>query len=154
FDPHVETLTAAGGQRLDRSVRLRPNRRALELITVPAGVAVRIDGVEAGTTAGPATPDGGALAGSDGFDAKQASAPLLLAGVPPGEHRIAFERDCYETQSVVVRVELDAEQNRPLRFAPVILKEARTELQITSVPAGAEVQIDGVRQGTTPLTVG
>jgi tetratricopeptide (TPR) repeat protein len=154
YDPHVETVTAAGGQRLERSVRLHPNRRALELITVPAGVAVRIDGAEAGTTAGPATPDVEALAGSYGFDPKQASAPLLLAGVVPGEHRVSFERDCYETQSVVVRVDLDPEQNRPLRFAPVILKESRTELQITSVPSGAEVQIDGVRQGTTPLTVG
>jgi tetratricopeptide (TPR) repeat protein len=154
YDPHVETVTAAGGQRLERSVRLHPNRRALELITVPAGVAVKIDGAEAGTSAGPATPDVEALAASYGFDAKQASAPLLLAGVVPGEHRVSFERDCYETQSVVVRVDLDLEQNRPLRFAPVILKESRTELQITSVPSGAEVQIDGVRQGTTPLTVG
>jgi tetratricopeptide (TPR) repeat protein len=154
YDPHVETVTAAGGQHLERSVRLHPNRRALELITVPAGVAVVIDGAAAGTTAGPATPDVEALAGSYGFDPKQASAPLLLAGVVPGEHRVSFERDCYETQSVVVRVDLDPEQNRPLRFAPVILKESRTELQITSVPSGAEVQIDGVRQGTTPLTVG
>jgi tetratricopeptide (TPR) repeat protein len=154
YDPHVETLTAAGGQRLERSVRLHPNRRALELITVPAGVAVRIDGADAGTTAGPATPDVEALAGTYGFDPKQASAPLRLPGVPAGEHRVSFERDCYETQAVTVRVDLDPEQNRPLRFAPVILKEARTELQITSVPSGAEVQIDGVRQGTTPLTVG
>lgn len=153
YDPHVETLTAAGGQRLERSVRLHPNKRALELITVPAGVSVRIDGADAGTTAGPPTPDVEALAGTYGFDPKQASAPLLLGGVAPGEHRVSFERDCYETQAVTVRVDLDPEQNRPLRFAPVLLKEARTELQITSVPSGAEVQIDGVRQGTTPLTI-
>ena len=153
YDPHVETLTAAGGQRLERRVRLRPNRRSLEFITVPAGVTVTIDDAAAGTTSGPATPDVEGMAATYGFDARQASAPLLIPTITPGEHRVSFQRACYETQTVVVRVELDPEQNRALRFAPVILKESRTRLQITSVPAGAEVQVDGAPQGTTPLTL-
>ena len=153
YDPHVETITAAGGTRLERTVRLRPNRRALEFITVPTGVTVTIDDNTAGTTGGPATPEVEGLAATYGFDARQASAPLLVPTVTPGEHRVRFDRDCYESQSVVVRVELDAEQNRPLRFAPVVLKESRTRLQITSVPSGAEVQVDGKAVGTTPVTL-
>ena len=153
YDPHVETITAAGGARLERRVRLRPNRRSLEFITVPTGVTVMIDDAAAGTSAGPPTPEVEGLAATYGFDARKASAPLLVPTVTPGEHRVSFQRDCYETQSVVVRVDLDPEQNRPMRFAPVVLKESRTRLQITSVPAGAEVQVDGVPQGTTPLTL-
>ena len=153
YDPHVETITAAGGTRLERRVKLRPNKRSLEFITVPQGVTVTIDDTPAGTTAGPATPEVEGLAATYGFDARNASAPLLVSTVSPGEHRVSFQRACYETQSVVVRVDLDPEQNRPLRFAPVVLKESRTRLQITSVPAGAEVQVDGVPQGTTPLTL-
>ncbi|HET8946889.1 MAG TPA: PEGA domain-containing protein, partial [Candidatus Polarisedimenticolia bacterium] len=152
YEPHIETITAAGGTRLERSVRLRANRRALEFITIPAGVAVTVDDTAAGTTAGPATPDVEALAATYGFDAKQASGPLQVPLVTPGEHRVRFDRDCFETQTVVVRVDLD-EENRPLRFAPVVLKESRTRLQITSVPSGAEVQVDGKKQGTTPLTL-
>lgn len=153
YDPHVETVTAAGGARIERKVRLRPNRRALEFITVPVGVTVTIDDAPAGTTGGPATAEVEALAATYGFDARKASAPLLVPTVPAGEHRVSFQRDCFETQSVVVRVELDPAQNRPMRFAPVVLKESRTRLQISSVPAGAEVQVDGVAQGTTPLTL-
>jgi len=152
YEPHIETLTAAGGARLERRVRLRANRRALEFITVPAGVAVTVDDKPVGTTAGPATPEVEGLAATYGFDAKQASGPLQVPLVTPGEHRVRFERDCYEPQTVVVRVDLD-EENRALRFAPVVLKEARTRLQITSVPSGSEVQVDGQKQGTTPLTI-
>ncbi|HYV20123.1 MAG TPA: PEGA domain-containing protein [Verrucomicrobiae bacterium] len=152
YEPHIETITAAGGTRLDRNVRLRANKRALEFITVPAGVTVTVDDTAKGTTAGPATPEVEGLAATYGFDAKQASGPLQVPLVTPGEHKVRFDRDCYESQSVVVRVDLD-EENRPLRFAPVVLKESRTRLQITSVPSGAEVQVDGQKQGTTPLTL-
>jgi tetratricopeptide (TPR) repeat protein len=152
YEPHIETITAAGGMRVDRSIRLRANKRALEFITVPTGVTVTVDDTAAGTTAGPATPEVEGLAATYGFDAKQASGPLQVPLVTPGEHKVRFDRDCYESQSVVVRVDLD-EENRPLRFAPVVLKESRTRLQITSVPSGAEVQVDGQKQGTTPLTL-
>lgn len=153
YDVSVETLAATGGTRIERTVRLRPNKRALEFITVPAGVRVLVDGRDAGSTAGPATPDVQALAAQFQFDPAAASAAFPVPPVAPGMHTVSFERDCYETQTLSVKVELDVEANRALRFAPVILKEAKTELQIASVPAGAEVQVDGARLGLTPLTV-
>jgi len=153
YDPYTETVSAAGGSDLRRSVRLRPNRRTLEFITAPAGVAVTIDGASAGVSAGPPTPDVEALAAQYRFDPKQASAPLAVPLVAPGEHKVTFERDCYTPRSLTVKVEIDAELNRPLRYAPVVLEEARSELQITSVPSGADVLVDGAKQGTTPLSV-
>jgi hypothetical protein len=116
-------------------------------------VRVLVDGKEAGATAGPATPDVAALAAQFQFDPAAASAAFPVPPVAPGMHTVSFERDCYETQTLSVKVDLDLEANRALRFAPVIMKEARTELQIASVPAGAEVQVDGARLGVTPLTV-
>jgi tetratricopeptide (TPR) repeat protein len=153
YDASVETLAATGGTRIERNVRLRPNKRALEFITVPAGVRVLVDGKEAGATAGPATPDVQALAAQFQFDPNAASAAFRVPPVAPGTHTVSFERDCFETQTLSVKVELDPEANHALRYAPVVLKEAKTELQIASVPAGAEVQVDGARLGLTPLTV-
>ena len=153
YDGSVETLAATGGTRLDRVVKLRPNRRALEFITAPAGVRISVDGKETGATAGPATPDVQALAEQYKFDPAAASAPFPVPPVAPGMHTVTFERDCYETQTLTVKVDLDLDANRALRFAPVALREAKTQMQIASVPAGAEVQVDGSRLGLTPLTV-
>jgi PEGA domain-containing protein/PDZ domain-containing protein len=153
YDPHKETLTASAGMRLERTVRLTPNRRALEFITVPAGVRVTLDGAAVGVTAGPATPDVEALAGTFGFDGKQASAPMAVPLVTPGEHRVEFDLDCHRSKTMTVKVEIDPTANRPLRFSPVILEEEKTRLQIDSVPSGADVLVDGVRQGATPLTL-
>ena len=154
YDPHAETVVSVpGGPEQVRSIRLRANRRTLEFITAPAGVTVTRDGAPVGVTAGPPTPEVEALAAQFHFIARDASAPLATPLVKPGTHTVTFERDCYSTQTLTVKVELDPDSNRPLRFAPVLLQESKTELQITSIPAGAEVLVDGTRQGTTPLTL-
>jgi tetratricopeptide (TPR) repeat protein len=153
FDPYTETIAAAGGAEVRRAVRLRPNRRTLEFITVPAGVSVTVDGAPAGTSIGPAPPEVEALAGQFQFDPRLASAPLAVPMVTAGEHKVTFDRDCFVSQTLTVKVEIDAEQNRALRFSPVLMKDAKTELQISSVPPGADVVVDGARQGTTPVTL-
>jgi PEGA domain/PDZ domain len=153
YDPYAETLTVAAGTTVSKGIRLRPNRRTLEFITVPAGVTVSIDGAVAGTTAGPPTSEVMVLAPKYGFDASAASAPLPVPPVTPGEHKVTFERECFQPQTVTVKVALDLEHNLPLRFAPVILQEARTDLRISSTPGGAEVYIDGEDRGVTPLTI-
>jgi len=153
FDPHTETLTVAAGMEIRKAIRLRPNRRALEFITVPAGVTVTIDGAPAGVTRGPATVDVEAMATQFSFDPKNASAPLLVPLIPPGDHKATFERECYQSQTVNVKVNLDPEKTAPLRFAPVILQEARTDLRVASTPSGADVFIDGDKKGTTPITI-
>jgi tetratricopeptide (TPR) repeat protein len=152
-DPYEETLTIAAGSDAARTIRLRPNRRTLEFVTVPAEVRVLIDGIPAGSTRGPATAEVTALAAQFGFDPRLASAPLAVPLVLPGDHKVTFERECFQTQTVNVKVSLDLAANAPLRFSPVLLQEARTDLKIASAPSGADVFIDGEKKGTTPLTV-
>jgi PDZ domain-containing protein/PEGA domain-containing protein len=153
FDPHEETLAIVAGTESRRNIRLRPNRRTLQFITVPSGVSVALDGTRVGASSGPATPEVEALAPQYGFDAKSASGPLLVALVAPGEHKVTFERECFQTQTLTVKVALDPEQNAPLKFAPVVLQEARTDLRLSSTPSGAEVFVDGEKKGTTPLNL-
>ncbi len=153
YDPYTETLMVTAGSEVKKALKLRPNRRALEFITVPAGVTVSIDGTAAGVTRGPATPDVEAMAAQFSFDPKNASAALLVPPVLPGDHKASFERECYQTQTVNLKIAIDPERNLPLRFAPVLLQEAKTDLRITSTPTGADVFIDGERKGATPLTL-
>ncbi|HEU4401570.1 MAG TPA: PEGA domain-containing protein, partial [Candidatus Polarisedimenticolia bacterium] len=153
FDPFVETLAISAGTEIKRVVHLKANRRALQFITVPAGVSITLDGAPVGTTRGPATPDVEGLAAQFGFDPKNAAAPFLVPLVAPGDHRVTFERECFQSQTLALKVTLDPEQNVPLKYSPVILQEARTDLRLTSTPSGADVFVDGEKKGTTPLVV-
>jgi hypothetical protein len=153
YDPYEEMFAVVAGAETRKEVRLRPNRRALQFVTVPAGVVVSIDGKPYGTSAGPPTPESQELARQAGADPQSASAPLMIPMVTPGDHKVGFDKDCYTSRTLTVKVPLDPDQNAPLKFTPVILQEARTELRLTSTPSGADVFVDGDRKGTTPFTM-
>lgn len=152
-DPFEEMIAVVAGTETRKAIRLRPNRRTLQFVTVPAGVAVSIDGTPAGASAGPPTPEAEALAQQGGFDPKNASAPLLIPMVAAGDHKVTFEKDCYQSRTLTIKVTLDVEQNAPLKFTPVVLHDARSELRIASTPSGADVFVDGEKKGATPLTL-
>ncbi|MFQ5890504.1 MAG: PEGA domain-containing protein [Gemmatimonadota bacterium] len=153
-DPYEERLTVVAGAEIRREIRLRPNRRSLRFITVPAGVAVSLDSEPVGKTRGPAISGTAALATRYGFDPADASAPFEVPLVTPGRHGVSFEKECFRTKTVTIDVSLDLEENAPMRFAPVILEPARTDLKISSRPSRADVFLDGKRIGATPLSVG
>ena len=73
--------------------------------------------------------------------------------VAAGDHKVAFEKDCYQSRTLTIKVTLDLEQNAPLKFTPVVLQDARSELRLTSTPSGADVFVDGEKKGATPLTL-
>ena len=153
YDPYEETIAVVAGAETTKAIRLRPNRRALQFVTVPAGVAIAVDGTPAGVSAGPPTPEVMAMAQQGGFDAKNASAPLTLPMVAAGDHKVTFEKDCFQSRTLTVKVTLDVDQNTPLRYTPVILQDARNELRVTSTPSGADLFVDGDKKGTTPITL-
>lgn len=153
YDPFEELIAVVAGAETRKAIRLRPNRRTLQFVTVPAGVAVAIDGAPAVLSAGPPTPEAEALARQGGFDPGNASAPLLIPMVAAGDHKVAFAKDCYQSRTLTIKVTLDIEQNAPLKFTPVVLQDARSELRLTSTPSGADVFVDGEKKGATPLTL-
>ena len=153
YESYEEMLAIVAGTETRKTLRLRPNRRTLQFVTVPAGVVVSIDGQPAGTSAGPPTAESEEQARQAGAEPKNASAPLLLPMVTPGDHKVTFDKDCYTSRTLTVKVTLDMEQNAPLRFQPVILQDAKTELRLTSTPSGADVYVDGDRKGTTPFAL-
>jgi len=115
--------------------------------------AVSIDSAPALVSSGPSTPETEALAQQGGFDPKNASAPLLIPMVAAGDHKVTFEKSCYQSRTLTVKVALDVEQNAPLKFTPVVMQDARSELRLTSTPSGADVFVDGEKLGATPLTL-
>jgi hypothetical protein len=153
FEPYEEMIAVVAGAETRKAITLRPNRRTLQFVTVPAGVSVSIDGGPPIVSAGPPTPESEALAQQGGFDPKNASAPVLIPMVTAGDHKVTFEKTCYQSRALAVKVSLDIEQNTPLKFTPVVLQDARSELRLTSTPSGADVFVDGEKKGATPLVL-
>src|SRR5262249_18940504 len=131
YDPYEETFVVTAGGTTPKTIRLRPNRRTLQFVTVPAGGTLRVDGQPAGVTAGPPAPESQEMARQAGADPQTASAPFQVAGVTPGDHKVSFDKDCYQGRALAVKVTLDVEQNAPLKFTPVVLQDAKTELRLT-----------------------
>lgn len=131
----TEATTSAAGSLLIRSV--------------PSGSAVTVDGVKKGTT------------------------PVTVRGLQLGTRQILVQRTGYvpaertvtltsgrPSRSIDVR--LAVVPPRPARGSTTALPEARSDspeaatgsLVIESRPTGAQVTINGVVRGTTPLTIG
>lgn len=153
FEPFEEMIAVVAGAETRKTITLRPNRRTLQFVTVPAGVSVSIDGGPPILSAGPPTPESQALAQQGGFDPNNASAPVLIPMVTAGDHKVTFEKNCYQPRALSVKVSLDVEQNTALKFTPVVLQDARSELRLTSTPSGADVFVDGEKKGATPLVL-
>jgi hypothetical protein len=119
------TIRLAPGTREARALRLRPFLGGVRVETVPPGALVTIDGRPAGRS--PLTVDGLPVATAHQVEA-------VLAG-----HRSARQRVTLETgRTTAVSLPLAPGQ------AAVI---------VTSDPPGAQVLVDGVPRGSTPLTL-
>lgn len=78
----------------------------------------------------------------------QGKSPLLVSDIQPGEHLITAEKEGYLTSRS--RIVISAGQ----RSVETLKLERESILAIVQTdPAGAEVQIDGVSRGKTPLLI-
>ncbi len=151
FQDYEEEINVAPHAETKKEIRLVPNRRNLQFLTQPAGVNVLVDGEAAGTTFGTLPPDLHAMARDAGLDPSLTSAPLLVRSIKQGVHEVRFEKECYQSSLRSVTVALDLERNSPQAFQPILMKEDHGQLKITSHPSGAEILVDGISQGTTPV---
>lgn len=151
FEPAREVWEVAPGQRLERHVRLHPNSQSFQVLTIPPGASVSLDGAVVGTTQGPAPPQYQDRARQAGVTLAELSAPLLIAYVPVGRHELKIERECHQTARFALEVRPDMRSTTPATFKPVRLKAELSTLEVHGSPAGGEVRIDGAPAGRVPL---
>ena len=113
------------GLVIERNETLEEEKGILLLKTEPAGCDIQIDGVSIGQT------------------------PRLITHLPvKGRYAVKLRKAGYLDQTVSVRFE----GRKPLvREEKMVL--ASGTIEITSEPAGAEVTVNGIVKGVTPLTV-
>ncbi len=97
----------------------------LRVDSYPKGADVYIDGVKKGET------------------------PIEVKGLKPGMYEVEIRKDGYKTE--VYQKKIDRGNLKQLIFANLIHKTFT--LQITSYPTEAEVYIDGLKKGLTPITI-
>ncbi len=80
--------------------------------------------------------------------ASQGKTPLLLTTLPPGKHRVKLEAPGFQPKEV----DLSAPDRTPVKLS-VSLSSDSAKLTINSRPAAAEILINGISKGDTPMTV-
>ena len=138
FRPARQTVTAAIGTTAEVSLALERVSSVLRIITSPADVEVRVDGVSVGKTV---------AAAAEGGTAPTVSAPLVVGDVTTGPHVVELKRDCYVTSSTRVAVDKPDDYS----VGPVNLQPAVATLSVSANQADAKVFVDGQDRGTAPF---
>ncbi|MFQ5670966.1 MAG: PEGA domain-containing protein [Acidobacteriota bacterium] len=152
FEEAQERLEIPPGETMERTLALARNARNVNVMTVPAGARVFVDGKEVGTTSGVPPPGYEAILLDRGLDPSRASAPLTIPFVAVGEHVVRVEKDCYATLEADITVDLDG-SDLPLELEPIALERSVASARFESSPSGAQLIINGEPKGTTPVEV-
>ena len=129
FRDESQQITITAGAFTTLTATMERVSGTLSVVTVPDGARVLVDDVLRGVT----TP---------GTAAGEASAPLLVDDLAPGQHRLRLERDCfvsYETEFSVANPPGD-QLTSPLDLSPAV---ATVSVQTTA--RDAMIYVDGER---------
>lgn len=118
------TIEVTGERTQEVELALEPLPGKLEVISGLEDIEVHIDGELAGT------------------------GPGVIDDIPRGPHLVEFRKYRYFPE----RREIDIEGLGRTQSVEVLLEPAWGQMDISSVPEGAEVLVDGNPVGTTPLT--
>lgn len=124
YDQVVRNVRLEAGQNKKLDIELVAATGLLLVESDPQGAEVIIAGVSKGTT------------------------PLLLTDLPLGEYEMEFRSPQLLPRTVDARL---VDRSPVHVMADLMSNMAR--LEVDSVPAGAEVRIDGVLKGTTPAVI-
>lgn len=123
FATHREPLTVvAGSPQALPVIRLKPAAGVLRVQTDPPGASITVDGDFRG------------------------GSPATVEVSPDRAHRVVVSRAGYESQERTVTLGRGAEQSIDIRLKPRL-----GTIRVLSRPAGAEVAVDGLPAGRTPL---
>jgi hypothetical protein len=118
------TVVLAPGARMTEEFRLEPLLGLAIVHSDPPAIDVRIDGIDRGQT------------------------PLLLTDLALGRHRLQLSKPGY----IAKEVELVVKDASPIRQDFKLTPDFGT-LHVESDPPGAEVQLNGVARGATPISI-
>ncbi len=110
------------GIRQELVVKLVPRWATITVLSEPTGALLWIDGEQTGPT------------------------PLAVE-LFAGQHVLELRKPGYKTWGT----QLEVQPNDPQEVGPVVLEEADGTLRLSSIPAGANVTVDGRYAGVTPL---
>lgn len=145
FDQFLEIVDLRAGQRLDLGpVVLIRTMATCKFITVPAGVAVFIDGEPAGVTGDRPSAEARQVAREAGLNPLDVSDFLLVPDIAPGTHQVEFRKEC----RVTLTKELNFDQ--PIDYVDNVRRLAPSEgtIAVRAVPPGSAIYLDGKSMGT------
>jgi hypothetical protein len=122
---YITSLTVAGaGKRQDLRINLQTSWGALQVLSIPEGGHVSVDGIESG------------------------AAPVIIQA-PSGVRRIQIAAPGHKTweSSVVLRA------GETLKVGPVTLGQPDAHLTVRSDPPGADATVAGTHLGRTPAEI-
>jgi hypothetical protein len=123
--PLTQTLQVTGRSVQQKiALQLAPAWAMVTIDSVPTGASILLDGEAAGTT--PTTVE-----------------------VLQGEHQLMLQLPSFADWQKTLRIEA----SKDLDLGQISLQPAAGELELSSVPSGANVTLDGEFQGQTPLTL-
>ncbi len=119
-----QTVALEAGRPRTVEISLERQRATALVHSDPPGASVALDGAYRGTT------------------------PLLLTNIEFGRYRLTVSRPGYQERTL----SLDVRNASPQRIDVRLLTDSAT-LRVTSAPPGAEVLLNGVPRGRTPLVL-
>jgi PKD repeat protein len=121
------TVSAELKKSIPATTTLPPSNGTITITTIPPGASVTIDGIQSGV------------------------APLAIPGVLPGTHGVTLSSDGYEDWNYMVAVRPG--QTSEINAVLVAKKENTGSLAVITKPPGAEISVDGVFKGVSPVTI-
>jgi tetratricopeptide (TPR) repeat protein len=135
FRPVTQKVTVTAGAVSPLALTLERVSANLEVVSIPEGVEVLLDGKSLGTT-------------PKGTDANGVSAPLMLSDLPLGAHKLELKRDCYVGIERTITLAAADLRTEPLRLTP-----STALVSIQSSQPTAAVFVDGAARGQAPTDV-
>ncbi|MDF7807708.1 PEGA domain-containing protein [Pontiellaceae bacterium B12219] len=124
FERAYKSVSLLEGQEMEVALNMKPITGLLLVDSNPQGADVVIEGISKGST------------------------PLLLTDLPLGEYNLEFK----SPKLLPRTMKAELADRTPVRvYAELVSNTA--QLDVTSVPDGAEVRINGILAGQTPLRI-
>jgi PKD repeat protein len=120
-------ISAELKKSIPQTTTLPPSNGTITITTIPPGASVTVDGIQNGV------------------------APLVIPGLLPGTHGVTLSSDGYEDWNYMVSVRPG--QTSEINAVLVAKKENTGSLAVITEPPGAEISVDGIFKGVSPVTI-